>query len=321
MKKPKLYIHVGQARHFLKWEYAEFKKYFDLVDEPDDKAILLAFGPDVLESASLLPALKRCTVLFPGFGHNPLHNHSLNKKHRSLIKKYYDLVFINPGPLQLAYRGLENIELYPFSVNEALFEKKKTRKRVKKIVHISNDSPQKDWQRSERIMKNLGIKCEVFPPRDQRYFERTIHMNNKKNAARKLLGLREKQYLPYGYVGHDKIIKKYYDNDAFIHVAAEIKDELYLDGKYTATLIEAGMSGCIIFWHDTYDLGNNLKTVFNVPLDEDEAAQEIKSILSKLDIPTHSEATRNEMLKTFNVGNSVRIRANAIYKLLGRKTK
>ena len=319
MKKnslPDLYIHVGQATHFLEWEWAEFSKHFNIVQEPSVSTILLAFGPDVLESSTELPALKRCIVLFPGFGYNPLHDLELRKKQRDVIKNNYDIVFINPGPLEIAYKGIQNVKYYPFSVNEKMFKKTKARKRVDKIIHISNDSPQKDWQRSERVMKKTGIPYEVFPPRGQIFFEKRQKNNEKKNRIRNVLGLESKKYMPYGYVEHDTIIKKYYSSDAFVHIAGEINNKLYLDGKYTASLIEAGMTGCIIFWHDTYNLGNTLKTVFSVSSSEEIAAKEIKDILSKIDIGKHSNATRREMIDTHNVGNSVKIRAELIKKLL-----
>ena len=313
---PKLYIHVGQATHFLEWERDEFSKHFTIVDKPSDTAILLAFGPDVLEQSTSLPALTRCIVLFPGFGHNPLHNLELRKIHRSIIKKHYDLVFINPGPLEIAYNGLENIALYPFSVNEKMFKKIKTRSKVKKIIHVSNDSPQKDWQRSERIMKKLGLDYEVFPPRRQRFYDNIQRSNTIKNRIRRLIGINEKKYMPYGYVEHSMIVKKYYKADAFVHIAGEIKDNLYLDGKYTASLIEAGMSGCILFWHDTYNLGNTLKTVFSVSRDEEVAVREIRDIIGSINIGKHSNETRQELIKTHNVKDSVRIRAVAIKGLL-----
>ena len=313
---PDLYIHVGQATHFLEWECEEFSKHFNVVQEPSATTILLAFGPDVLEDSVDLPALKRCIVLFPGFGYNPLHDLDLRKKQREMIKKHYDMVFINPGPLEIAYKGLDNVKHYPFSVNEKMFKKAKARKRSNKIIHISNDSPQKDWQRSERIMKKMDMTYEVFPPRNQVFFEKRQKNNELKNKIRSMAGLKKKKYMPYGYVEHAEIIKKYYSSDVFIHIAQEIEDKLYLDGKYTASLIEAGMSGCIIFWHDTYGLGNTLNTVFNVSANEDMAAKEIQEILRSIDIKEHSKATRSEMMRIHNVGDSVKIRSELIKQLL-----
>ena len=313
MSKPKLYIHVDQATHFLRWERSEFAKYFELVSSPAEDTVLLTFGPDVLEAGSTLPALKRFAVLFPGFTHNPLYNLENRKKHEKLIKNHYHKVFINPGPLELAYKNLRNIELYPFSVDVDLMNVKRYRKSIKTLLHVSSDSPQKDWQRSEAIMKKTGMRYEVFPPRDPKFFEAIVKRNNFKNSLRKLVGLKQKAYLPYGYVDHKTVIKKYQSYDAFVHVAKDIKDPNDgVDGKYTAAFIEAGLTGAILFWHDTYGLGNGLKTVFDLPLDPDEAAKRIVEISNSIDVREHSEKTRQEMLETFNPEISVRIRAQKI---------
>jgi hypothetical protein len=313
--KPKLHIFVGAATHFLKWELEEFKNYFTLVDAPGEDVILLAFGPDVLVEAATVPARKRCIVLFPGFGHNPVHSEQTKLLHREYVPKY-DVVFINNGPLQIAYKGFTNIEFYPFSVNETMFSRIKYRKRLDTLIHISNDGPQKDWQRSERIMGLTGLSYEVFPPRDPKYYDKVEAANIRRNKARRLLRISEKNYLPKGYVSHETIVRKYYKYDGFVHVAAEVPHEGVLDGKYTATLIEAGMSGALLFWHDTFNLGNDLKTVFDLPLDEKKAAEMILDIRGSVDIYEHSKRTREEMLETFNTKRSVRIRAEKILSLL-----
>lgn len=313
--KPKLHVFVGGATHFLQWEIPEFEKYFKIVDHPDENTILLAFGPDVLVEAATLPALKRCIVLFPGFGHNPVHNLATRKLHREYISKYYDIAFINNGPLQIAYKSLKNIEHYPFSVNESLLGKVNYRKKLDSLIHISNDGPQKDWQRSERIMQLTGLDHEVFPPRDPAFYDKVERDNARKNKLRKIMGLSAKKYLPRGYVLHETIIAKYYRYDGFVHVASEIPNDNVLDGKYTATLIEAGMSGAILFWHDTFNLGNDLETVFKLPLDEEKAAKEILNVRDSIDIYEHSRRTREEMLSTFNVQRSVGIRSEKILSL------
>lgn len=291
MFKPKLYIHTGRATHFLRWELKEFKRHFQLVDEPSINAALLCFGPDVLREASHLPARKRFAVLFPGFGHNPLYNDDLLPSQLKLIEQKYEHVFINKGPLELAYKDLspEKISLYPFSVDISLLGKCKPRTSLQSIIHISNDAPQKDWQRSERIMKKTGLRFEVFPPR-----------NNKKSE----------------YVDHQDVIRKYKDYDSFIHVAKDIHDRVHIDGKYTASLIEAGATGAILFWHDTFGLGNDLKTVFELPLDETAAAERIKEVSHNLNVRKHSKRTMREMRKTFNPKRSVAMRARKIKSLL-----
>lgn len=313
--KPDLYIHVHEAKYFLEWELAEFKKYFTLVDTPSEKTILLSFGPDVLEESSTLPASYRFAVLFPGFRHNPVYNLENRKLHHSLIKKYYDKVFINPGPLEIAYKGLTNVEFYPFSIDISKVKVKKFRKVLNSIIHVSSDSPQKDWLRSERIMKNTGLKYEVYPPRNDAFFDSVERLNRLKNKARNFFGVAAKNYLPRGYVSHEQVIRKYQQYDAFIHVAKDIKDPNDgVDGKYTAALIEAGLTGAIVFWHDTYGLGNSLETVFELPLDEELAAKRILEIRSTINVRKHSKKTHVEMMEKFNPVNSVRIRAEKILK-------
>lgn len=291
--KPKLYIHTGRATHFLRWEIPEFKKHFNIVSKPDKDVALLCFGPDVLREASQLPAKKRFAVLFPGFGHNPLYNNDLLTSQTKIISQKYDHIFINKGPLELAYSELDKskITLYPFSVDTSLFSKFKPRTRLDSLLHVSNNAPQKDWERSERIMKETGLVYEVFPPRDEAKLSRD-------------------------YVNHNDVIAKYKEYDGFVHVAKDIKDRVHLDGKYTASLIEAGLSGEIIFWHDTFGLGNDLKTVFELPLDEKESAKRIMLIRNTINIKRHSHRTRSEMMKTFNPKKSVAIRARKIKELL-----
>jgi len=313
MTKPSLYIHLGQAKHFLKWEIPEFKKYFKLVDSPSPKVPLLSFGPDVLEESSNLPAILRFAVLFPGFGHNPLYNLNTQRLHQELISNYFDTVFINPGPLQLAYKRLNNVELYPFSVDTKTVKLNKYRNTISSLIHVSNDGLQKDWQRSEKIMKLTGFKYDVYPPRDPIFYKKQIGINNLKNNARKIMFIKQKEYLPYGYVNHNLIIKKYQQYDGFVHVAKDIKHPGLIDGKYTASLIEAGLTGSILFWHDTFNLGNNLETVFNLPLEPKKAAESIIRISSSIDVKKHSALTRQEMLDTFNPAKSVKIRSDFIY--------
>lgn len=311
--KPDLYLHVNEAKYFLGWELVEFKKYFNLVDTPSKSTILLAFGPDVLEEASKIPASFRFAVLFPGFRHNPVYNLENRKLHHSLIKKYYAKVFINPGPLEIAYKGLKNVEFYPFSIDVSKVKVRKFRRTLNSIIHVSSDSPQKDWPRSERIMKKTGLKFEVYPPRKDAFFDRVERVNKLKNKTRSLLGIKEKRYLPRGYVSHEQVIRKYQQYDAFIHVAKDIKDPNDgIDGKYTAALIEAGLTGSIVFWHDTYGLGNSLETVFELPLDEELAAKKILEVRATLNIREHSKKTHAEMMEKFNPVNSVKMRAEKI---------
>lgn len=312
--KPKLYLHISRATHFFEWERPEFKKYFKLVDQPKKDVPLLSFGPDVIEQASKLPATKRFAVMFPGFGHNPLHNLENRKLHRRLIKESFEKVFINYGPLEIAYKGLDNVCIYPFSVDVEKVGFKHYRDKIESLLHVSNDGPQKDWRRSEAIMRKTGLKNEVYPPRKPSFYRKEIFLNNTGKIFRKALRLSKKNYLPYGYVSHEKIIKKYHKFDGFVHIADEIKHPKVLDGKYTASLIEAGVTGAILFWHDTFGLGNNLETIFNLPVDVDKAAKEITQIRKSIDVNKHSRLTREEIVDTFNKTVSVKARVEIILK-------
>lgn len=312
----KLYIHVGQAGHFLTWEIPEFAKYFNIVDKPKNDTILLSFGPDVLEEASKLPAKARFAVLFPGFNCNPLHNKKLREEQIKIIKKSYKRIFINRGPLQKAYDSLDCVTIYPFSIDSKKVTFKRYRTQIKSLIHVSSNSPQKDWERSEDIMKRIGLPYEVFPPRDSNTMQLYLEKDNRIKLVDRFLKRGLKKALPYGYLRHSTTIKKYQTYDAFVHIASDIKHDKYLDGMYTASLIEAGLTGAIIFWHDTYNVGGYLDSVFNVSSDPDTAAKEIQEIIKTLDVREWSKKTRNEMKEVFNPENSVRIRAEEMLRLV-----
>lgn len=313
--KPDLYIHYNQATHFLRWELPYWRKHFNVRTNPSSDTVLLSFGPDALNDSLSLPSLKKFAVLFPGFSHNPLYNPEIRELHKKLIPKF-DQIFINPGPLEIAYKGNNNITFYPFSIDTKVVKLKKYRKRIDSLIHVSNPSPQKDWERSEKIMQLAGLKYAVFPPRSHKFYTKVVNRNNYKNSVRKLLSIKEKEYLPYGYVSHQATVKMYQKYDGFVHVARDVKDKIFIDGKYTASLIEAGVTGAILFWHDTFGLGNNLKSVFSVSLEPKKAAREILDIRGSIDVEKHSRLTRQEMLDTFNPERSVRIRAEKILELI-----
>lgn len=87
--------------------------------------------------------------------------------------------------------------------------------------------------------------------------------------------------------------------------------------KVTASLIEAGVSGAIVFWHDTWSLGNGLQTVFDPLVSTAEAARENLQIRASIDVARHSRATRVEMLDTFNPHHSVTVRTKLMVELVG----
>ncbi len=311
MRKPKLSIHVRRATHFLRWEIPSFGRYFDLEETPSADSILFVFGPDALESGAALPARLRVAYLFPGFGYNPnfdmIHRYGMRK----LIEDHYDLVFVNPGPLEAVFAGHPKLRLVPFSLDVDLFAVRRYRQRLDSLLHASTDSPQKDWTRSLDVMRLTNLEYEVFPPRPSRQLGNRII-----RKLQQLLGYQpQKSSVGYGYAEHQRVVAKYYQHDGFVHIA-EVTPP-YVDGKYTATLLEAGLSGCILFWHDTFELGNDFETIFDLPLDPPLAAKAILEIRDSLDIATHSRRTVEEVAARTNPDYSIRLRYQAIEELLG----
>ncbi|WP_090459746.1 hypothetical protein [Nitrosospira sp. Nsp1] len=312
--KPKLFLHLKQAHHFVAWEREHFRQYFDLVDSPSQDAIVLSFGPDVIHSGARLPASKRFAYILPGFGSNPVYNLELRNEIRGILIEYYDSFFINPGPLEIAYGDLKNICICPFSLNTSLVGFSKYRKEIESLLHISHDSPQKDWQRSQSIMKKTGLRNEVFPSREAISNQLGFKWKKRINHLVKKLTTKNFFNMPPGpgYVMHEEVIKKYHMYDAFIHVARDIKDPIYIDGKYTASLLEAGLTGAILFWHDTFQTGKNLETVFDLPLDIEEAARIILEVRESINVEKHSQKTQEEILDVCRPEHSVSIRCQHI---------
>ena len=314
-RKPDLFIKCEGAFHFLKWELPHFAKNFNIVDKPTKEAICLVYGPDAFCNLSDIPSIKKVAYLFPGFGINPLHDLEKREEIIKKIEDQFDLVLINPGPLEKALENCKKIVNVPFSINEKLFTKRKDRKELNSLIHISADYPQKDWQRSQECMDKTKLKFEIYPARKKNI---TKPVNLLQKATKRLFNKTSQIFgfnissLPNTYTNHSNVIKKYYQYDGFVHIASDVKDKRHIDGKYTACLMEAGASGSICFWHDTFNLGNDLETVFSLPLDPCKAALEIINIKKSLNVAKHSAQTRMEMLDKFSSSKSVEIRSRVI---------
>lgn len=312
MTKPKLMIHVEQAKHFLEWEMPHFQNYFDVVDTPSENTILFAFGPDAFTSGIQLPASKRVALLFPGFSYNPYYNPVHRYGMLKLIDDHYDLVFVNPGPIHEAFKNHPKIQLCNFSINTDLIGRTTPRTKLTTLLHASADHPQKDWRRSLEVMQLTGLTHEVFPPRD---VSRTKQLQLRlMKRIKKLIRIKEAPTVNKLYLSHQHLIEKYRRYDGFVHIAG--KTPPLVDGKYTATLLEAGLTGCILFWHDTHELGNDFETIFSLPLDPAHAAREILNIRQNIDVRVHSRRTAEEIYERCNPANSLRIRSEKIYAIL-----
>lgn len=288
MMKPKMHVLVGEATHFLKWEMPHYERHFEIVPEPAADAILLVFGPDVLDRGAALLARRLVAKIFPGFRHHPVHQPDVRRRTRSLIDARYDLVFVNPGPLSIAYRGSPKLSIVPIAIDVGRLRARGFRPRtaIDSLVHVSNHSPQKDRPRNAEIMALTGLPHEMFPP----------------------VGVPRSS--------HDEVIGKYMEHDGFVHVAGRPHPH-YLDGKYTTCILEAGATGAILFWHNTIGAGGNeFETVFEVPLDPQLAAEEILRVRDEIDVEEHSRRTREEILRTCDPEKTVAVMAERIKELL-----
>ena len=300
--KKRLFIHVENAKHFLAWELPFFEKEFELEPHPSSNTPLFAFGPDALISGANIPAPIRMALLFPGFGWNPFHDMQHRMVMKRIIRESYHLIFVNPGPIYEAFRDLPQIRICPFSINTKIIPRYRYRKHVTGILHASADFPQKDWTRSREIMKKTGLIWEVYPPRHPKPIKK-ITTAASKILARSPLAI-------HGYKKHDRLIKKYLQYDSFVHVAAETPP--YVDGKYTATLLEAAASGCITFWHDTLSLGNDFESIIELPLEVDAAVSRIIEISRDINIEYHSRKTQEEIFDKLSPDRAMKTRLDDI---------
>jgi hypothetical protein len=315
-KRIKLKITIDEsAAFFLKWELPYFHREFEIVTNAGPDVVLLSYAPRSLISDLNLPAYKRVALLIPGYV-NPYYD--LDQRHEllKLIEEHYDLALVNPGPVEIALSTSRKLVSHPFSVDvDKLAKVRRVRKSLDSLLHVSADAPHKDWERSERIMRSTGLPFEVFPPRQQptarttfrdrimwRFNKYIVHSVSPTAAFRR----------NFGYVSHAATIAKYGEYDAFVHIATEKPLLDRLDGKYTAALLEAGVTGAIIFWHDTYNDGNDFETIFAIPAETEQAAKEILEIRKSTDIERHSQATSLEMADRCHPANVVQKRRKAI---------
>ncbi|PYS99997.1 MAG: hypothetical protein DMF63_08485 [Acidobacteria bacterium] len=317
--KIKLKILVNEAAYFLEWELPFFRDKFALVNEPAEDVVLLAFGPDVFKLSSALPALKRAAVLFPGFFFNPYHDVEARVTARKIADEFYDVIFTNPGPIEEAFKDYPNLCIHPFSIDvDKILKYRKVRTSIDSLLHVSAPSPQKDWERSAEIMELTGLKNEVFPLRSepQGYsLKDRLRWRYNKYITRRLNPVKAFR-TKIGYVDHGDVVKKYSEYDGFVHIAGEIPLKEHVDGKYTAALLEAGTTGSILFWHDTLALGNDFETIFSLPKDVNDAAREILSLRSSIDVERHSKATSQEIADRCHPRAIIETRYRSIEKLV-----
>lgn len=309
-----------KAAYFINWELPHFRENFELVDSPSKDVVLFAYGPEAFMEAVNYPARKRVGILFPGFDYNPFHNLETRRKTLELIENQYDAVLVNPGPVHDALKTSDKIYSHAFSIDiDKLRKFRRLRRNVKSLVHVSADSPQKDWERSERVMKLTGLRYEVYPPRTTESTSVTLsdrlRWRYNKYIVSRISPTRAFRHT-LGYVDHESTIRRYIEHDGFVHIAAEKPLPNHLDGKYTAALLEAAVTGSIVFWHDTFGTGNDFETIYSLPKEPEQAASEILEIIRNIDVEKVSAETSQEVSERCDPRKIVAYRKEVIESIL-----
>ena len=286
--------------HFSTWEIDKFKKYFREVvihyveEDPttsilqkDDVLFVYAMVSMYSHIKSGIDCYAKFGILYAGFGFQPIIQPE-QIKGLEYIFDDFDAIFLNEGPAWEAYKHKDNAVLVPPSIESSIFKKTRIRTDFKKLIHAAGKStgPYKNRELSAKVFKLLPYECELVPADD----------------------------VPVMYLPHDQMPEIYQNADGFM--SPQRIGPTYVDAKYTASLCEAGMSGCIIFWHDCMNLGNSFDTVFEISLDPNEIAQTIKDVVSFIDLEKHSQLTAEEFYEKCNTDNAIKIRVETMEKYL-----
>jgi hypothetical protein len=172
-----------------------------------------------------------------------------------------------------------------------MFKKTRKRDKFKRIIQVASPS---FWQYkgrhiAEAAMKLMPYEWELIPG--------WAHLG--------------------GYVPFEDLPAIYQNADGFLNPNM-IGDPpgYYIDCTYTGTTIEAGLSGCIIFWHDCMELGNRFETVFEISLDPVEIAQKVQDVVNSIDLDKHSTRTAEEFHEKCNIENAVKQKVEIMKKFL-----
>lgn len=281
--------------HFSKWELEKFKKYFKEVVYhyiEDDPACTVIKKDDILFVYAMLGMYNhvKCHakfgILYAGFGFQPII-YPEQAQGMEYIFDLYDAIFLNEGPAWEAYKHKDNAILVPPSIDPNVFKKTRIRTDFKKLIQAAGKTGEyKGRHISTEVFNLLQYDCELVPTDNDLLI-----------------------YLP-----HEQMPEIYQNADGFL--SPQQIGPAYVDAKYTASLCEAGMSGCIIFWHDCMKLGNSFETVFEISLNPPEIAQTIKDIVGSIDLEKHSILTTQEFYEKCNTENAIKIRIETMEKYL-----
>jgi len=290
----RLVIAQRSGFHF-SWLNEEFKKHFREVIVTNDVSFP-ACREDVLFVNAHLGGFQnigcglKFGVLYPGFCFHPWKRPEQFDELKSIFSRY-DGVFCHEGPVwESAKRDgtCPNFHLVPFCANTNGFKKTRKRDKFRRIIQVASPYEHKGRDISEAAMRLMPYEWELIPHKDQGF-----------------------------YVDYSILSDIYQNADGFLHPGrVGPAPGHFCDGKYTVSLIEAALSGCIIFWHDAMELGNSMKTVFEVSLDPKEIAEKIQEVVNGIDLETHSTKTAEEFREKHGVENTVKKMVDVISRFL-----
>jgi hypothetical protein len=278
---------IGQIENFhFTCMNDEFRKYFREVvvtSNPwhpavDDDVLLVNA---CLGSFFNVTCKRKFGILLPGFGFHPYKRPEQVVEMKWVFEKY-DAVFCDEAPVGEAIKRegtCKNFHYVPISVNSNVFKKTRKRDKFRKIIQVASHGAEKGRDVSREAMKLMPYKWELIPGDTESYFLRTL----------------------------EQMVASYQEADGFLHPGKiGPAPGYFVDGKYTVSLIEAAMSGCIIFWHDAMNHGNSMETVFEVSLNPQEIAARVQEVVGTIDLDQHSTKTAEEFRNKYGIENTVK---------------
>jgi hypothetical protein len=216
-------------------------------------------------------------MLYPGYGFHPYYRPECLQAILPVIEKY-TAIFVNEGPVWERLRGHSKVHLVPFSADHTRFKKTRNRAQFKQIIQVARPSFYKGRHISKEVLASLPYQGSLFPRSD------------RETAT----------------VSWNRLVDIYQNADGFLSPNMIGPPPRYeIDAKYSQATMEAGLSGCIIFWHDCMSLGNSFETVFPISLEPKEIVQRIQDVVSSIDLDKHSTLTAQEFYEKCNAGKAV----------------
>ena len=289
--------------HFARWEIEEYKKHFKEVIEVQklyrvlkENDVLLCYAFPAFEEFQNAKCRAKFCMLYPGWRFNPWNRGTAIIKAKTIARKY-NAVFVNEGPVWERVKDDPKFVLVPYSAAHKFFTKYRKRTEFKKIIQVARTSAYKGRDISEAAMKMMPYEWALYPPQSEEYF----HVKTKSGYPIEWCQLPTIYQEADGFLSPNKI-------------GPPFKYEV--DAKYNQSTMEAGLSGCLIFWHDAMGVGNSFESVLEISLNPQEISQKIQDIVSSIDLDKHSTLTAQEFYKKCNAESVTKAKVDIMKRFL-----